>query len=157
MLTLNKFIKMRDDEMMISISVKTTRMYANGFNTPKDNCLNSGIWIYLYFDFWEFIFYFHFFWKKKISGKLHQNSRKKCWHAVQKSKKRKAVQAYFIQRYMYGGIFTVNGVTSVCSSKSTRSLIICTIYIIAKKITPRLKSLITFLEWKTSPTKQDSY
>ena len=37
MLTLKKFTKMRDDEMMISISVKTTRMYANGFNTPKDN------------------------------------------------------------------------------------------------------------------------
>ena len=34
---------MRDGEMMISISVKTTRMCANGFNTPKDNCLNSGI------------------------------------------------------------------------------------------------------------------
>ena len=62
--------------MVISISVKTTRMYANGFNTPKDNCLNSGIWIYFYLDFWEFIFYFHFLWKKKFSGKLHQNSRK---------------------------------------------------------------------------------
>ena len=34
---------MRDDEMMIRISVKTTRMYANGFNTSKDNCLNSDI------------------------------------------------------------------------------------------------------------------
>ena len=34
---------MRDDAMMIRISVKTTRMCANGFNTPKDNCLNSGI------------------------------------------------------------------------------------------------------------------
>ena len=68
---------------------------------------------------------------------MHQNSRKKCWHAVQKSKKRKAVQAYFIQRYMYDGIFTVNGVTSVCSSKSTRSLIICTIYIIANKNNPK--------------------
>ena len=43
MLTLKKFTKMRDDEMMIRISVKTTRMYANGFNTSKDNCLNSDI------------------------------------------------------------------------------------------------------------------
>ena len=34
---------MRDGAMMIRISVQTTRMYANGFNTPKDNCLNSGI------------------------------------------------------------------------------------------------------------------
>ena len=35
---------MRDDAMMmIRVSVKTTRMYANAFNTPKDNCLNSGI------------------------------------------------------------------------------------------------------------------
>ena len=68
MLTLNKFTEMRDDEMMISVSVKTTRMYANGFNTPKDNCLNSGIWIYLYFDFWEFIFFFIFSEKKKIPG-----------------------------------------------------------------------------------------
>ena len=38
---------------------------------------------------------------------------------------------------MYGGIFTVNGFTSVCSSKSTRSLIICTIYIIANKNNPK--------------------
>ena len=43
MLTLKKITKMRDDAMMIRISVKTTRMYANGFNTPKDNCLNNGI------------------------------------------------------------------------------------------------------------------
>ena len=44
MLTLKKFTEMRDDEMMISISVKSTRMYANGFKTPIDNCLvNSGI------------------------------------------------------------------------------------------------------------------
>ena len=34
---------MRDDAMMIRISVKTTRRYVNGFNTPKDDCLNSGI------------------------------------------------------------------------------------------------------------------
>ena len=38
---------------------------------------------------------------------------------------------------MYGGIFTVNGFTSVCSSKSTRSLIICKIYIIANKNNPK--------------------
>ena len=69
MLTQKKFTEMRDDEVMISISVKTTRMYANGFKTPKDNCLvNSGIWIYSYFDFWEFIFYFHFLWKKNFPG-----------------------------------------------------------------------------------------
>ena len=43
MLTLKKFTKMRDDAMMIQISVKTTRMYASGFNTRKDNCLNIGI------------------------------------------------------------------------------------------------------------------
>ena len=42
MLTLKKFTKMRDDEMMIRISVKIARMYVNDFNTPKDNCLNSG-------------------------------------------------------------------------------------------------------------------
>ena len=29
--------------MMIRISVKTTRMYANTFNKPKDNCPNKGI------------------------------------------------------------------------------------------------------------------
>ena len=67
MLTLKKFTEMRDDEMMISISVKSTRMYANGFKTPKDDCLvNSGIWIYSYFDVWEFIFYFHFLRKKNF-------------------------------------------------------------------------------------------
>ena len=38
MLTLKKFTRMRDDAMMIRISVKTTRIYVNGFNTPKDNC-----------------------------------------------------------------------------------------------------------------------
>ena len=94
MLTLKKFTKMRDDEMMISISAKTTRMYANGFNTPKDNCLNSGIWNYFYFDFWEFIFYFHFLWKKKFREIAPKFSKKNA--GIQKSKKRKAVQAYFI-------------------------------------------------------------
>ena len=34
---------MRDDAMMIRVSVKTARMYANGFNAPKGNGLNSGI------------------------------------------------------------------------------------------------------------------
>ena len=43
MLTLRKFTKMRDDAIMIRINVKIARMYVNGFNTPKDNCLNSGI------------------------------------------------------------------------------------------------------------------
>ena len=33
---------MRDDAMMTRVRVKATRMYADGFNTPKDNCLNSG-------------------------------------------------------------------------------------------------------------------
>ena len=41
---------MHDDVMMIRVSVKTTRMYANVFNAPKDNCLNSGI-EFFYFDF----------------------------------------------------------------------------------------------------------
>ena len=78
----------------------------------------------------ESLFSIFIFSEKKIFREIAPKFSKKCWYAVQKSKKRKAVQAYFIQRYMYGGIFTVNGVTSVCSSKSTRSLIICTIYII---------------------------
>ena len=39
---------MHDDVMMIRVSVKTTRMYANGFNAPKDNCLNSGIKFFLF-------------------------------------------------------------------------------------------------------------
>ena len=39
---LMKGTKMRDDAMMILISVKIARMYVNGFNTLKDNCLNSG-------------------------------------------------------------------------------------------------------------------
>ena len=34
---------MSDDSMMIRVSVKSARMYDNGFNAPKDNCLNSGI------------------------------------------------------------------------------------------------------------------
>ena len=38
---------------------------------------------------------------------------------------------------MHGGIFTVNGFTSACSSKSTRSLIIHIIYIIANKNNPK--------------------
>ena len=68
MLTLKKFTKMRDDAMMIRISVKIARMYVNGFNTPKDNCLNSGIWI-LFILTREIIFYlkisnFHFSEKK---------------------------------------------------------------------------------------------
>ena len=101
-----------------------------------------------YFDFWEFIFYlkisnFNFLWNKYFSGKLHQNSRKKCWQTVQKSKKRKAVQVYFIislggcQRYMYGRIFKVNGFTSACSSKSTWSSIIYIISILANKNNPK--------------------
>ena len=47
------------------------------------------------FSIWKFLI-FIFCEKKKNSGKLHQNRPKKCWHAVQKSKKRKTVQAYFI-------------------------------------------------------------
>ena len=50
MLTLKKFTKMHNDVMMIRVSVKTTRMYANGFNAPKDNCLNGGI-EFFYFGF----------------------------------------------------------------------------------------------------------
>ena len=42
---------MRDDAMMIPISVKTTRMYANEFNIPKDNCLNCAFEFFFYFDF----------------------------------------------------------------------------------------------------------
>ena len=41
---------MLDDAMMIRVSVKTARMFANGFNAAKDNCLNSGI-EFFYFDF----------------------------------------------------------------------------------------------------------
>ena len=37
-----KFTKMRDDAIIIRIGVITT-MYAYGFDTPKDNCLNGGI------------------------------------------------------------------------------------------------------------------
>ena len=120
--------------------------------------INSGIWNYFYFDFWEFIFYFHFLWKKNFR-EIAPKFSKKMLACCTKVYEEESCSGLIYQRYtyMYGGIFTVNGVTSVCSSKSTRSLIICTIYIIAKKITPRLKSLITFLEWKTSPTKQDSY
>ena len=60
-------------------------MYADGFDTPKDNCLNGGIWIFLWFRIGEFIFYleissFHFLWKKKITKVL---------------KKRTAAQVYF--------------------------------------------------------------
>ena len=33
---------MHDDAMMIRIGFKIARIYVNGFNTPKDNCLNSG-------------------------------------------------------------------------------------------------------------------
>ena len=56
---------------------------------------------FFYFDFWEFIFYlkisnFHFLWKKKFREIAPKLSKKKCWHTVQKSKKRKTVQAYFI-------------------------------------------------------------
>ena len=40
--TLKKFTKMRDDAIIIRISVITT-MYAYGFDTPKDNCLNGVI------------------------------------------------------------------------------------------------------------------
>ena len=112
-----------------------TRMYANRFNIPKDNCLNTGIWIYFYFDFWEFIFYFHFLWKKKfreIAPKFSKNA-----GMLYKSLRRGKLLVRGFQRYMYGGIFTVNGFTSVCSSKSTRSLIICTIYIIANKNIPK--------------------
>ena len=41
---------MHNDVMMIRVSVKTTRMYANGFNAPKDNCPNGGI-EFFYFGF----------------------------------------------------------------------------------------------------------
>ena len=45
---LKKFTKMRDDAMMICISVKITRIYVNGFNTPKDDC---GILIFFILTF----------------------------------------------------------------------------------------------------------
>ena len=60
---------MHDDAMMIRISFKIARIYVNGFNTPKDNCLNSGIWIFLIltleslFSIWKFL-NFHFSEKK---------------------------------------------------------------------------------------------
>ena len=146
---------MRDDEVMISISVKTTRMYANGFNTPKDNCLNSGIWIYFYFDFWEFIFYFHFLWKKNFPGNYTKILKKNAGMLYKSLRRGKLFRLAL--RYMYGGIFTVNGFTSVCSSKSTRSLIICTIYIIANKNNPKTEVSNNLSRVKKSPTKQDSY
>ena len=98
MLTLKKFTKMRDDAMMIRVSVKTTKMYANGFNAPKDNCLNSGE--FFYFDFWEFNFYLKIsvifiFSEKKNSGKLPKFSEKNAGLLYKKSEKRKVVQAYF--------------------------------------------------------------
>ena len=40
---------MRDDAMMIPLSAKTTRMYANEFNIPKDNCLNCAFEFFLLF------------------------------------------------------------------------------------------------------------
>ena len=54
-------------------------MYANGFDTPKDNCLNGGIWIFLWFRIWEFIFYleissFHFLWKKNNQSSQKEDS-----------------------------------------------------------------------------------
>ena len=98
MLTLKKFTKMHDDVMMIRVSVKTTRMYANVFNAPKDNCLNSGI-EFFYFDFWEFNLFLkisniHFLWKKN-SGKLPKFLEKNAGLLYKKSEKRKVVQAYF--------------------------------------------------------------
>ena len=54
---------MRDDAMMIRISVKTTKMYANGFNTPKNNGLNSGILLIIIltfeilFSIWKFLIF----------------------------------------------------------------------------------------------------
>ena len=73
--------------MMIRVSVKTARMFANGFNAAKDNCLNSGI-EFFYFDFWEFNFYLkisniHFLWKKKFR-EITKVLWKKCWLTVQK-------------------------------------------------------------------------
>ena len=59
-------------------------MYANGFDAPKDNCLNGGIWIFLGFEFeslfsiWKFLVFI--FSEKKITKVL---------------KKRTAAQAYF--------------------------------------------------------------
>ena len=80
---------MRDDAMMIRVSVKTARMYANGFNAPKGNGLNSGIWIFFYFDFWEFNFYLkisniYFLWKKKKFQEIAKVLGKKCWVIVKK-------------------------------------------------------------------------
>ena len=81
-------------------------------------------------------FLFSFSLKQKYSGKLHQNSRKNAGMLYKNLRRGKLLVRGF-QRYMYGGIFTVNGFTSVCSSKSTRSLIICTIYNIANKNNPK--------------------
>ena len=64
--------------------------------------------------------------KKLIFQEIPLKFSKKCWHTVQKSKKRKAVCSGLLyclvtggQRYMYGGIFIVNGFTSACSLKGT--------------------------------------
>ena len=104
MLTLKKFTKMRDDAMMIRVSVKTARMFANGFNTPTGNCLNSGIWIFLFWllrvfqieikiSIWKFLIFI--FSEKKNSGKLPKFSEKNAGLLSKKAEKRTVVQAYF--------------------------------------------------------------
>ena len=64
-----------------------------------NNCLNSGIWIFFYFDFWEFNFYLkisniHFLWKKKFR-EITKVLGKNAGLLYKKSEKRKVVQAYF--------------------------------------------------------------
>ena len=81
--------------------------------------------------------------EKKISGKLHQNCPKKNAGILYKSLRRGKLFRLTLlfslgcQRYMFGGIFAVNGFTSACSSKSTWSYIIYIIFIIANKNNPK--------------------
>ena len=80
--------------------------------------------------------------KKKFSGKLLQNSRKNAGMLYKSLRRGKLFRftllfSWGVLKVQYGGIFTVNGFTSFCSSKSTRSLINCSIYIIANKNNPK--------------------
>ena len=86
--------------MIIGVSVKTTRMYANDFNAPKKQLskqwhLNFFVLIFeSLISIWKFLI-FIFSEKKKDSGKLPKFSEKNAGLLYKKSEKRKVVQAYF--------------------------------------------------------------
>ena len=99
MLTVKKFTKMGDDAMIIRVSVKTTRMYANDFNAPNKQLSKQWHLNFFCFDFWEFNFYLkisniHFLWKKKFR-EITKVLGKNAGLLYKKSEKRKVVQAYF--------------------------------------------------------------